>query len=139
MTRRSGDRNSGPPQIGGATQRPFTVALCTRCGSAPDTRLVEHLRATIRRCRQGVLVTTGCVLGELACASRGIHTGAVLMLQPCTVERRPLGSARWIGPIDADTDVIAVCRWIESGQWVFGGLPERLSAAARTIQAARTN
>lgn len=126
-------------RVGGATQRPFTVALCTRCGSAPGTSLLEHLRATIRVCHQGMLVTTGCLLGHLACASRGAHTGVVLMLQPCTIERRPLGPARWIGPIDADADVIAVCRWIERGQWRLDGLPERLSGAARTIRVATTN
>ncbi len=130
-------RNRGA--VGGATQRPFTVALCTRCGSAPDASLLEHLRATIRVCHQGILVTTGCLLGDLACASRGAHSGAVVMLQPCTIERRPLGPARWIGPIDADADVIAVCRWIVSGQWGLDGLPERLSGAARTVQAAMTN
>jgi hypothetical protein len=122
-----------------ATQRPFTVVLCTRCGTAPGSSLLEHLRATIRVCHQGMLVTTGCLLGDSACASRGAHTGAVLMLQPCTTERRPLGPARWIGPIDADADVVAVCRWIESGQWGLDGLPERLSSAARAIQAATTN
>jgi hypothetical protein len=126
-------------RVGDATQRPFTVALCTRCGSGADTSLLEHLRATIRVCHQGILVTTGCLLGDLACASRGAHTGAVLMLQPCTIERRPLGPARWIGPIDADADVVAVCRWIESGQWGLDGLPEGLSSAARAIQAATTN
>jgi hypothetical protein len=126
-------------RVGGATQRPFTVALCTRCGSIPDTSLLEHLRATIRVCHQGILVTTGCLLGDLACAGRGTHTGAVLMLQPCTIERRPLGPARWIGPINADADVVAVCRWIERGQWGLDGLPERLSGAARAIQAATTN
>ena len=51
------------------TSRPFTVALCTSWTAGPELAVVEELRATIRRCKHGVLVTTACMLDPLTCAA----------------------------------------------------------------------
>jgi hypothetical protein len=53
------------------TSRPFTVFLCTSCPAKPEFTVLEELRATIRRCPHGMLVTTACMLGPLACAAQG--------------------------------------------------------------------
>jgi hypothetical protein len=73
-----------------------------------------------------MLVTTGCLLGEFTCAARGKCAGAVLMLQPCSIERVPHGPARWIGPIGDPDDLRMVCSWVEQGRWISHLLPERL-------------
>jgi hypothetical protein len=110
-----------------ATARPFTVALCTACRSPVVPAVLEHLRATVRRCDQGLLVTTGCLLGELTCLVLGDNNpGAVLMLQPCTIDRVARGSARWIGPICNTKDLRIVCAWLERGEWASDQLPVRL-------------
>jgi hypothetical protein len=66
------------------TSRPFTVALCTSCTAGPELAVVEELRATIRRCKHGVLVTTACVLDPLTCAARPHRPGTIVNLQPRT-------------------------------------------------------
>ena len=111
-----------------ATARPFTVALCTACRLPVVPGVLEQLRATIRRCEQGLLVTTGCLLGELTCllVRSDNNAGAVLMLQPCTIDRVARGSARWIGPICDTKDLRIVCAWLEKGQWASDQLPVRL-------------
>src|ERR1700704_509032 len=70
----------GPPHVGSGettmtsshngTSRPFTVALYTSCTTGAELAVVEELRATIRRCKHGVLVTTACMLDPLTCAAR---------------------------------------------------------------------
>jgi hypothetical protein len=91
--------------------------------------VLEELRATIRRCAHGMLVTTACMLGPLACAVR--PHGPVVILQPCSVERVPIGSARWIGPINDKADIRALRDWLEQGEWDSGALPDRLRADLR--------
>jgi hypothetical protein len=49
--------------------------------------VLEEIRATIRRCRHGMLVTTACMLGALACAAW--PHGPIVSLQPCSVEQSP--------------------------------------------------
>ena len=89
--------------------------------------VLEQLKNTVKRCDQGMLVTTGCVLGELACLGRGDNNaGAILILQPCTIDRAARGSAMWIGPICDTTDVRIVCAWLAKGQWATERLPGRL-------------
>src|ERR1700682_615846 len=75
------------------TSRPFTVYLCTICTAKPKLAVLEELRATIRRCAHGMLVTTACMRGPLACAAR--PHGPIVILQPC-------GGARShrFGPLD---------------------------------------
>lgn len=97
-----------------ATRRPFTLILCTACTADRTEAAMRAVRATIRRCDHGVLVTTGCMLGVKACAASG---GLTMVLQPCTIDRRPDGPARWLGSIDGAKDVRGVCRWVELGDW----------------------
>jgi hypothetical protein len=119
------------------TSRPFTVALCTQCGDGVDHMLLERMRGTVRRCNHGMLVRTKCLLGNFACRSRG--SAAVLVLQPCTVDRHAVGPALWIGPIGSQSDVVQVCQWIETGRWYLADLPRHLHLMSRTAQTAGTN
>ena len=113
------------------TSRPFTVALCTSCTAGPELALAEELRATIRRCKHGVLVTTACMLDPLTCAARPHRPGTIVILQPCSVDRVPSGPACWIGPINDKTDVRALVDWLEQGEWDYRAPPDRLRAKLR--------
>jgi hypothetical protein len=86
-----------------------------------------------------VLVLTECLLGTLACTTRGSAAGPMLMLQPCTVDRRAVGPALWIGPITSHSDVVQVCRWIETGRWYLDDLPRHLHLISSTARTAVTN
>ena len=66
------------------TSRPFTVALCTSCTVGPELAVVEELRATIRRCKYGVLVTTACMLDPLSCAAQPDRADTIAIVQPRT-------------------------------------------------------
>jgi hypothetical protein len=102
------------------------VYLCTSCTAKPKLAVLEELRATIRRCAHGMLVTTACMLGPLACAAR--PHGPMVILQPCSVEHVPIGPARWIGPINDKVDMRALRDWLERGEWDYRALPDRLRA-----------
>ncbi|HUO39431.1 MAG TPA: hypothetical protein VMU34_17025 [Mycobacterium sp.] len=117
-----------------ATSRPFTVVLCTSCTAKPGLGVLEELRATVRRCGHGVLITTECMLGALACAARPHGPAAMVILQPCSVDRRPSGPAHWIGPINDTNDIRAVRDWLQRGQWDDHMLPERLCAQRHPTQ-----
>ena len=110
------------------TRSPFTIALCTNCTADPDETVLAALKTTIRNCPHGMLMVTKCLLGTFSCATRGGPAGSVVMLQPCHVDRSPVGSAAFVGPIDAADDLAAVCAWIGHGEWNAGALPERLRA-----------
>lgn len=111
------------------TSRPFTVFLCTSCPATRELAVLEELRATIRRCAHGMLVTTACMLGPLACAAQ--PHGPIVILQPCSVEHVPIGSPRWIGPINDTNDIQALRDWLEHGVWDYRALPDRLRAELR--------
>jgi hypothetical protein len=111
------------------TSRPLTVFLCTSCPAKRELAALDELRATIRRCAYGMLVTTACMLGPLACAGR--PHGPIVILQPCSVEQVPIGSARWIGPINDKNDVHVLHDWLEQGEWDYWALPDRLRAELR--------
>ena len=51
----------------GATNRPFTVAVCTPCDAEPELGVLAALRTTVRRCPHAVLATTACLRGPLNC------------------------------------------------------------------------
>jgi hypothetical protein len=112
-----------------ATQRAFTLIMCTACTSQLEVSVLDDLRAAIRRCTNGMLVTTACMLGPLTCAARAEGPGAMVLLQPCTNDRRPVGPARWIGPITGPDDATELCGWVEHGEWDLGTLPRRLQTA----------
>src|ERR1700720_3264272 len=111
------------------TSRPFTVYLCTSCTAKPTLAVLEELRATIRPCGHGMLATPAGMLGPAAGAARA--PGPIVILQPCSVERVPIGSARWIGPINDKVDIRALRGWLEHGEWDYWALPDRLRAELR--------
>jgi hypothetical protein len=47
------------------------------------------------------------------------------------VEQVPIGSARWIGPINDKNDVHVLRDWLEQGEWDYWALPDRLRAELR--------
>lgn len=123
-----------------STKRPFTLVLCAACDSPLGPVVLDQLRTTVRRTRHGVLVTTGCPLGEYTCLARSGSGGAILSFQPCSTSRVALGPARWIGPIDNLDDLHAFCSWVEQGRWESDRLPERLHfALPATRRAVTTN
>lgn len=109
------------------TRRPFTVAVCTRCGSEPDSELLASLGETVRQCPHGVLVLAQCLLGEITCATRYAAGGTILLLQPCGIDRVPHTAAIWVGPVNK-TETAMVCKWIATGAWDPADLPARLRA-----------
>jgi hypothetical protein len=113
------------------TRTPFTVALCTRCTSEDELTVLAALKAAVRGCQHGVLIVTECLLGRFTCASNRDRRGVVVMLQPCTIDRRPQGLAHWIGPINDRQDMSTISSWISRGGWDDGALPEHLRARAR--------
>jgi hypothetical protein len=99
-----------------ATRRPFTVIVCTSCAASAGEDVLQTLGASVRRCANGVLVTTGCLLGATTCGPSR-PSGVTVALQPCTIDRRSVGRVRWLGPVDGARDVRALCRWVERGDW----------------------
>lgn len=124
-----------------STSREFTVALCSACRSPLGRVLLEELRAIVRRSDHGILVKTGCLLGEFSCRIRTKDDpGPVLMVQPGAIERLASGTATWIGPISSADDLRFVCAWLERGQWESDQLPDRLRFdRGRTARAVASN
>jgi hypothetical protein len=121
------------------TARPFTVAVCTICESDVSSYLLDMLKDVIRRCPHGVLATTECLLGRFTCATRPTGLGAMLVLQPCSVERDPDAQAQWVGPIVGLADVHLVCSWIAEGHWQAEYLPGHLRADRRLQRSGSRN
>ncbi|KAA0098018.1 hypothetical protein CIW49_15195 [Mycolicibacterium sp. P1-18] len=94
---------------------PYTVVVCAACASDGNSATLDALRATVRRSRHGMLVTTGCLWERPACAASA-PGGVTVVVQPCDVDRRPDGPARRLGSV-GPKDVRAVCRWLERGDW----------------------
>jgi hypothetical protein len=122
-----------------ATRQPFTLVVCTNCVAALNHSVLDELRQAIRRCPNGVLVCTGCMLGPLTCASRPDGPGVLVLLQPCSVERAPVGSACWVGPINDGDDAATVRAWVERGDWSPGALPHHLRPALNRMRAGSRN
>ena len=117
----------------------YTVLRCAapECGSAMVTELLAVLRECVSSSRGGVLVSTDCTFGRLACRLR--PSGPVLLVQPCDGERRPTRSAVRVGPLRTLDDVAAVQDWLRAGWINAAGLPARLTALDRDTRAAATN
>jgi hypothetical protein len=98
---------------------------------------MSALRAVVRSSTHGVLVTAGCRLGPLACRTR--EHGPLLMVQPCDVDRRPVGCAVLVGPVRAGGDVAAVEAWLRGGRYDPALLPVHLWAAQRAVRGAARN
>jgi hypothetical protein len=69
------------------------------------------------------------MLGPLTCAARPDRPGVLVLLQPSSTDRTPVGSTIWIGPINDRRDAAAVGDWVQHGDWRLGALPERLRSA----------
>lgn len=109
-----------------ATDRPFTVFICTACATERDLSTVEKLRPAIRRCPRAMLISTECMLGPLSCAARPAGYGVMALLQPCANDRVACGPPQWIGPITEDTDAAALREWLERGECEKAPLPRQL-------------
>jgi hypothetical protein len=114
--------------------RAFTVMVCTGCTAGQGLSVVDEIRDTIRRCPHAVLVATGCILGPLACASRPDRPGVLVVLQPCSIDRVPIGPASWVGPINDRHDAAELCDWVERGEWGLGSLPQHLRPALNRMR-----
>lgn len=116
----------------GVYSGPFTAAVChgPACGHEHGTAVVDGLRGCIRRQRHGVLVSTGCLLGRLGCHTlgSGAHhpAGALLVVQPCSVDRQPVGHPIWIGPMSNEDDLATVRHWLDTGDLDPARLPPSL-------------
>ena len=108
-----------------ATERPFTVIVCTACAADQNLSVIDELRPTIRRCPHAMLVAAPCMLGPLTCASR--PTGVMAVVQPCTTDRLACGPTHWIGPVTDNDDAAALRDWLELGQWENTPVPTQLS------------
>lgn len=110
-----------------ATDRPFTLVVCTACATEHNLSVIDELRPAIRRCPHAMLVSAACMLGPLACVSRPTGCGVMAVVQPCTNDRVPSGPPRWIGPITDNLDAALLRDWLEQGQWEDTPLPRQLS------------
>jgi hypothetical protein len=119
-----------------ATDRPFTVIVCSCCATEPGLSVLQELGETIRRCQHGILVSAPCLLGKLTCAVRTDRPGTLVLFQPCSKDRSPVGLPRWIGPISNPTDVEALRAWLERGDWNVDSLPQRLRSQLNSRGAA---
>ncbi|WP_252436960.1 hypothetical protein [Pseudonocardia humida] len=106
----------------------YTVVACAavpcRDGTADDLR--GALRDSVARSARGVLVVAGCTMGPTGCRLR--QPGAVVVVQPCDAERRPVGAAVRIGPVRTAHDVTVVRDWLGAGRLDPAALPGRLTA-----------
>lgn len=108
------------------TDRAFNLVVCTSCVTGQYLSVLDELRGVIRRCPHGVLVSAGCLLGPLTCASRPDGPGALVVLQPCSIDRSPMGPPIWVGPINDRADVADLRAWVQRGEWSLGALPWHL-------------
>ena len=113
----------------------FIAVACEQC-SEP---LIDDVRATVRACPYGLLVMSGCLLGQTFCRSRASLTGGVMMVQPCAADQRPTGPATLFGPLRAATDVSVVCDWLRRGLSGTSQLPARLFGMRTRVSQAPLN
>lgn len=112
----------------------FTVVVCQADSCLSGLALMPALRSVVRATRHGVLISSGCTLGTLTCRSR--TAGTVVLVQPCDVERRPVGPAVSVGPLRTRSDVADLVAWLRAGEFDTAALPWWLRAdAARRLAA----
>jgi hypothetical protein len=109
------------------------------CASDSSTMVMAKLRATVRECPHGILVSTQCLLGELTCRTSHFSGGTVALVQPCTVRRVPTAAVQWIGPVRTQAEADAMCHWIATGEWSRESLPPSLRADRNLTRASRNN
>lgn len=119
----------------GHRDRPFTLVVCAACDVA-DEEVMDGLRRAVRSCRQGIMVSTGCLERFLHCRPRrGVHAA----VQPCAADRRPTGAVVRLGPLRTEAEAAAVGAWLRAGMPDDGTLADRLRAAPAPRQVARLN
>jgi len=116
------------------TDRAFVLIVCGGCSAGQGVSVLDELRPTIRSCPHGVLIAAGCMLGTLTCESGAVPPGVLVLLQPCSPDRTPVGPARWIGPIDDRHDAVAVADWVRRSDWRLGALPQRLRSTMNAVR-----
>lgn len=107
-----------------------TVVLCgaAGCHCAQHEPLREVLRTVVRSTELGVLVVSGCMCGRPCGAGcrADRREGALVAVQPCDVERRPVAPVVLIGPVRTAGDVAAVREWLSNPNYDPATLPRRL-------------
>src|SRR5690349_4003998 len=109
----------------------FTVVVCQADPCCAGLALIPALRGVVRASPHGVLISSGCTLGPLTCRTRG--GGAVVLVQPCDVGRRPVGAAVHVGPLRTRSDVADLVAWLRAGDLDAGGLPWWLRLGAPAL------
>ncbi|OAN42560.1 hypothetical protein A4X20_01570 [Mycolicibacterium iranicum] len=84
-------------------------------------------------------MVTECLLGTITCSTANPGPGVMLLLQPCTVDRVPLASVRWIGPVCDEADADEICSWIAAGEWDVTTLSPQLRADVNLVRSSRLN
>ncbi len=118
-----------------ATDRAFTVFVCSCCAAGPGLSVLAELGESIRRCRHGILVSAPCLAGKLSCTAHADGPGTMAVLQPCSTDRSPIGLPHWIGPLTNPADTEAAQAWIERGDWNIATLPQHLQSPLNWLQA----
>jgi hypothetical protein len=132
-----GPAERGPAEPGPAWPGPL------RHGSVERGPVELALSEATRRSEHGVLVVTGCLMGQMLCRACGpsapASPGRVAVVQPCTASHQPSGPAVLVGPIRDTADAADLCRWLRGGTLTADRLPDRLRAYARTLRRAPSN
>lgn len=114
----------------------FTAVYCGTAGCphtrAPDPAaysIVEALQAIVRSRPHAVLVCAPCITpGFCGQSSTASGVGALVLVQPCDVDRRPDGPAVLAGPLHERSDLEELCSWLADGPSV--SIPLHLDATA---------
>ena len=113
----------------------FTAVVCHICSNDAELPVLQALRETIRRCPHGILLSAGCLLGQLWCHSGRNRTprlaGPIVLVQPCTTTRQPVGPAIPVGPLRTAQDLAVLGSWLEQAPHDHNGLPARLREIRR--------
>ncbi|OLT18589.1 hypothetical protein BJF78_00120 [Pseudonocardia sp. CNS-139] len=121
----------------------YTAVVCraTGCGrgnaGTVAAQLFTALQDAVRASPQGVLVSTGCLLGRSACAGRAV--APVVLVQACDADRAPVGTAVRVGPLRTAADVATVADWLRAGDLDARLLPAQLLGVHRQVAAAPLN
>jgi hypothetical protein len=117
----------------------YTVVVCTAdgCRTPLSERLLSELRPVVGASRFGILVVSGCTLGGVACRLRA--PGPLIAVQPCDVQRNPVGPTIRVGPLRTGDDIAALVRWLRRGRFAAEDLPGHMVATQRAIGAAAAN
>jgi hypothetical protein len=136
--------DQGPPDQGPAERGPAEPGPAgpgpLRHGPVERSPVEQALSEATRRSEHGVLVVTGCLMGQMLCRACGpsapASPGRVAVVQPCTASHQPSGPAVLVGPIRDTADAAELCRWLRGGTLTADRLPDRLRAYARTLRSA---